>query len=195
MKRIAIFASGTGSNAQQIIEHFQGNDNIRISLIVSNRSKAGVIQLAHTHNLPHLVLNREDFYHTENILKEFAVYPIDFIALAGFLWLIPDYLVQAYAGRMVNIHPALLPAYGGKGMYGKHVHQAVWEAKEKVSGITIHLVNEHFDEGQILFQAECALTSEDLPEDIARKVLQLEHRHYAKVIEDQLSRCSKLGYQ
>ncbi len=188
MKRIAIFASGTGSNAQQIIEHFQGNDNITVSLIVSNRSKAGVIKLAHTHNLPHLVLHREDFYHTENILKEFAIYRIDFIALAGFLWLIPGYLVKAFAGQMVNIHPALLPAYGGKGMYGKHVHQAVWEAKDKVSGMTIHLVNEHFDEGQILFQAECALTKEDLPQDIARKVLKLEHRHYAKVIEDLLNK-------
>jgi len=188
MKRIAIFASGTGSNARKIIEHFQGHRNIAVSLIVSNKSKAGVIELANTHNIPHLILNREDFYHTENILKKFAIYPIDFIALAGFLWLIPDYLVRAFNGRIVNIHPALLPAYGGKGMYGHHVHQAVWAAKEQESGMTIHFVNEHYDEGSIAFQAKCSIEPADSPQDIAQKVLQLEHRHYAEVIEDILNK-------
>lgn len=184
MNRIAIFASGTGSNARKIIEHFQGHDNIEVSLIVSNKSTAGVIELAKTHNIPYLILHRQDFYHTENILAEFTIYPIDFIVLAGFLWLIPDYLVRAFPNKMVNIHPALLPAYGGKGMYGKHVHQAVWEAREKESGMTIHYVNEKYDEGNIIFQARCTLAPEDQPEDIARKVLQLEHRHYAEVIEN-----------
>lgn len=186
MKRIAIFASGTGSNAKKIVEHFAENDNIEVSLIVSNKSKAGVLNLAKTHNIPYLILNRQDFYHTENILEEFTVYPIDFIVLAGFLWLIPEYLVKAFSKRMVNIHPALLPAYGGKGMYGHHVHQAVWEAKEKVSGMTIHYVSEHYDEGNIIFQAECQLASTDSPEEIAKKVLQLEHQHYARIIEELL---------
>ena len=186
MKRIAIFASGTGSNARKIIEYFQDHDNIEVSLIVSNKSKAGVLDLARTHGLPHLILQRQDFYHTENILKEFTIYPIDFVVLAGFLWLIPPYLVKAFPQRIVNIHPALLPAYGGKGMYGHHVHQAVWEAKEPESGMTIHYVNEHYDEGSIIFQARCSLDPSDAPEDIARKVLALEHRHYAEVIEKTL---------
>ena len=191
MKRIAIFASGTGSNAQKIIEHFEGHDNIEVSLIVSNKSKAGVLELAKTHHIPYLILNREEFFHTENILEKFAIYPIDFIVLAGFLWLIPPYLVRAFDHKIVNIHPALLPAYGGKGMYGKKVHQAVWEAGEKESGMTIHFVNEQYDEGNIIFQARCPLTKEDSPDDIAQKVLQLEHHHYAQVIENLLTAAAR----
>lgn len=183
MKKIAIFASGTGSNARKIVEHLEGSNNIEVSLIVSNKAKAGVLDLAKAHQIPYLVLNRQDFYHTENILKEFTINQIGFIVLAGFLWLIPNYLVKAYSGRIVNIHPALLPAYGGKGMYGMNVHRAVWEAREKESGMTIHFVNEQYDEGQIIFQAKCAISSKDSPEDIAKKVLQLEHRHYPEVIE------------
>ncbi len=184
MKRIALFASGRGSNAAKIIEHFRQHRNIEVSLIVSNKSTAGVLELAEAEGIPHLTLKRQDFYHTENILAEMAAYPIDFIALAGFLWLIPSYLVRNFDRAIVNIHPALLPQYGGKGMYGHHVHQAVWEAQEKESGMTIHYVNEAYDEGSIIFQARCSLDPTDSPDDIARKVLQLEHTHYAEVIEN-----------
>ena len=184
MKRIALFASGRGSNATKIVEHFRTHRNIEVGLIVSNKSTAGVLELARAEGIPYLTLRRQAFYHTENILAKLAQHSIDFIALAGFLWLIPEYLVRAFEGAIVNIHPALLPRYGGKGMYGHHVHQAVWRARERESGMTIHYVNEVYDEGHIIFQARCALDPKDQPEDIARKVLALEHAHYAPVIEN-----------
>lgn len=183
MKNIAIFASGTGSNATKIMERFQSHNNIRVGLVVSNKPTAPVLETAKRFQVPTLVIQRNDFYQTENILSNLAEHSIDFIALAGFLWLIPTYLVQHFDRQIVNIHPALLPKYGGKGMYGKHVHRAVWEAQEKESGITIHFVNEHYDEGNIIFQAKCSISKEDTPAIIAGKVLQLEHRHFAEVIE------------
>jgi len=187
MKTIAIFASGTGSNATKIMAYFKDHDNIRVGLIVSNKSTAGVLEAAKKYEVPSLVINRGYFYETEDLLTDLAAHAVDFIVLAGFLWLIPSYLVHHFEQGIVNIHPALLPKYGGKGMYGKHVHQAVWTAKERESGMTIHYVNEHYDEGNIVFQAKCAITPEDKPTDIAKNVLKLEHQHYAKVIEQLLS--------
>lgn len=187
MTNIAIFASGTGSNATKFVEHFQGHDNIQISLIVSNKSSAKVLDMAAKNQIPTQVISRDYFYQTENVLNDFAAFPIDFIVLAGFMWLIPSYLVQAFPNKIVNIHPALLPNYGGKGMYGHHVHEAVWKAKETKSGMTIHYVNEQYDEGNIIFQASCTITPEDTPQEIAQKVLQLEHQHYVRVVEKLLS--------
>jgi len=184
VNHIAIFASGTGSNARKIIEHFQSNPEIKVSLLVSNKATAPVLEMAKAHGIDQYVIDRSAFYDSEEILGVFEKYPIDFIVLAGFLWLIPSYLVESFKGRMVNIHPALLPKYGGKGMYGKYVHRAVKEAGEKESGITIHYVNENYDEGDVIFQATCALKPEDTPEEIGKKVLQLEHRYFATVIED-----------
>ena len=187
MKHIAIFASGTGSNALKIIEHFEQHPNIQVSLIVSNKATAPVLDIAKQRSIPSLLLQRSYFYQSEDILKDLDTYSIDFIVLAGFLWLIPEYLVQSYTKRMVNIHPALLPKYGGKGMYGMNVHRAVHAAEEKESGITIHYVNSQYDEGAIVFQAPCAIEPKDQPKDIAAKVRQLEHQHFAPVIEGLLN--------
>ncbi len=186
MKRIAIFASGTGSNALKIIEHFKAHSSIEVALVVSNKDTAGVLEIAKAHQIPTLLLEKNIFRKSTQLLNDFKVYQIDFIALAGFLWLIPAYLVKAFPNKIVNIHPALLPRYGGKGMYGHYVHEAVFAAKEQQSGMTIHYVNEQYDEGNIIFQASCTLTPNDNPTIIAQKVLQLEHKHYAKVIENLL---------
>jgi phosphoribosylglycinamide formyltransferase-1 len=183
MKHIAIFASGTGSNATKIVEYFRDNENIKVSLIVSNKATAGVLEMAKANDIPTHLISRTDFYKTEDILKIFKVYSIDFVVLAGFLWLVPSYLVESFPNRIVNIHPALLPAYGGKGMYGMNVHRAVHAAKEKQSGMTIHFVNIKYDEGDIIFQAKTKLLATDTPEDIQKKVLKLEHKHYAELID------------
>ncbi len=183
MNHIAIFASGTGSNAKKIIEHFQSNPTIKVSLLVSNKAAAPVLDTAKANGIDQYVIDRSSFYETEEILTVFKKYDIDFVVLAGFLWLIPSYLVQAFSGRMVNIHPALLPKYGGKGMYGKNVHRAVKAAGDSESGITIHYVNEKYDDGDIVFQAQCAILSTNSAEEIAKKVLELEHRYFATVIE------------
>ena len=158
-----------------------------MALIVSNRRKAGVLDLAHEMNVPSLVVNRKQFYESRQLIEELEECNIDLIVLAGFLWLIPMYLIRKFHNRIVNIHPALLPKYGGKGMYGKYVHEAVWNAGDDKSGITIHLVNEHYDEGHVLFQAECELAKDDGPEEIADKVLKLEHTFYPKIVEKLLS--------
>ena len=192
MKTIAIFASGRGSNALKIIEYFEGHEHVRVGLIVSNKSEAPVLTMAKQHNVPTLVLERETFYQSRNILENLTIYSIDFIVLAGFLWLIPEYLVQAYEQKIINIHPALLPKFGGKGMYGMHVHRAVREALEQESGITIHYVNTRYDEGDIIFQANCPVLPEDQPADIAHKVQRLEHLHFAKVIEELLLGTQKI---
>lgn len=186
MKNIAIFASGTGSNARKIIEYFADHPRIRVALVVSNKATAPVLAMAADHGIPTLVLSRARFYETEALLADLA--GIDLIVLAGFLWLVPPYLVAAFPQRIVNIHPALLPKYGGQGMYGTHVHTAVHTAGEKESGITIHFVDTAYDEGQIIFQARCALTPEDDPAAIARKVLALEHAHFAPVIAQLLTK-------
>lgn len=183
MKNIAIFASGTGTNAKKIVAHFAGSEEVRVALIVSNRGRAPVLQMAKEAGIDTFVLDRAAFYGSEAILDLLRNYRIDFVVLAGFLWLVPPYLVRAFDRRIVNIHPALLPKYGGKGMYGMHVHRAVKEAGDRESGMTIHFVNEHYDEGNIIFQARCPVEPEDTPEDIAGKVQQLEHRYFAPVIE------------
>ena len=182
-KHIAIFASGTGSNAKKIIDYFKHHTNISVSLIVSNKPNAPVLNIARENGIPTLVIDREYFYHSEDILKKFNEYLVDYVVLAGFLWLVPAYLVKAYEQRMVNIHPALLPKYGGKGMYGMKVHEAVRQAGDKETGITIHYVNEQYDDGDVVFQASCEVESADTPQTIAGKVHQLEHRYFPKVIE------------
>lgn len=187
LKHIAIFASGTGSNALKIMEYFARHPSVRVSLVVSNRADAPVLAAAATQGVPTLVIHRTDFYHTEELLSQLKNHKISFIVLAGFLWLIPTYLVNAFPRKIVNIHPALLPKYGGKGMYGLHVHEAVKAAGEPESGITIHYVNENYDEGDIIFQARCDILPDDSPNDIARKVQKLEHEHFAPVIENIVS--------
>ena len=183
LKNIAVFASGTGTNAQKIIEYFNNRDDVRVRVIVSNRPDAGVLKIAKAYRIETLLLDRQSFYETEAFLDQVSRMQIDFIVLAGFLWLIPEYLVKAFEDRMINIHPALLPKYGGKGMYGMRVHKAVAEAGEEESGITIHYVNDRYDEGAVIFQARCALSPEDTPETIAGKVQRLEHRYYPPVID------------
>ncbi len=184
MKHIAIFASGTGSNARKIIEHFKQHPQIKVNLVVSNKPHAPVLQMAASHGVSTLVIQREQFYKTQNLLHELALFHIEFIVLAGFLWLVPPYLVQKFPQKIVNIHPALLPKYGGKGMYGMHVHRAVWAAKETISGITIHYVNEQYDEGDVIYQAECHLEDAENPDAIAKRVLNLEHQHFSRIIEE-----------
>lgn len=183
MHRIAVFASGSGSNAQKIFEHFAGLPDMAVSLLLSNKSGAAVMQRAEKFNIPTYAFTRADLYENGRVEEVLRERRIDFIVLAGFLWLVPVNLVSAYPGRIVNIHPALLPKYGGKGMYGMNVHRAVKEANEPESGMTIHLVNEKYDEGNVLFQARTPVGSDDTPEDIAAKVLALEHRHYPEVIQ------------
>lgn len=183
MKRIAIFASGRGSNAKRIIEHFQQHPTIDVVLIASNKSHAGVLDIARQHHIETLVFDKARLYKSRQLLDDLRTHQIDFIVLAGFLWLVPTYLIQAYPKRIINIHPALLPKYGGKGMYGMHVHQAVCKAKETETGITIHYVNEVYDDGEIIFQTTCSVTASDAPQDIAHKVQRLEHQHFPRVIE------------
>lgn len=187
MTSIAIFASGAGSNARKIIEHFSQHPKIRVELIVCNKPDAGVLNIADEHGIPTLLLDKEQFFRGNAYVDEFKVDDIEFIVLAGFLWKIPDALIHAYPEKIVNIHPALLPKYGGKGMYGNRVHEAVITNKETESGITIHLVDEVYDHGKIVFQARCEVKKDDTPETLAARIHELEHKHYAKVIEQLVS--------
>lgn len=183
MRKIALFASGGGSNAEVIITHFEHSDLVDISVIITDNPKAYVLERARQHGIAAEVITRSILRDEKALLPLLDKYEIDFIVLAGFLKLIPAFLIETFPKAIVNIHPALLPAYGGKGMYGKHVHQAVYDNNEKESGMTIHYVNEEYDEGHIIFQAKVALLPTDTPESIAQKVLALEHTHYAEVIE------------
>lgn len=187
VKNIAILASGAGSNAQKILEHFSDRMDITVRLIVSNKQEAGVLNIAKAASIDTFVVTRDSFYSSTDLLVELNKRNIDFIVLAGFLWLIPPYLIQHYPDRIINIHPALLPKYGGKGMYGHFVHEAVHLAKENYSGITIHYVNEKYDEGSIVFQERCEILPSDQPEDIAKKVQILEHLYYPTVIDQLVS--------
>ena len=184
--KLALFVSGGGSNARVIIDRFRAHPEygVEVVLVVSNKATAGALTMAAERDVPTLVLERREFRDTEQLLTDLARFGVDFIALAGFLWLIPPYLVKAFAGRMTNIHPALLPAYGGKGMYGANVHRAVKANGEAESGITIHYVNERYDEGEYLFQAAVRLDAGDSPEQIAERVLRLEHGNYWRVLRD-----------
>ena len=187
VKNIAILASGAGSNALKILEHFSDRMDIAVRLIVSNKQEAGVLNIAKVASIDTFIVTRDSFYSTTDLLVELDKRNIDFIVLAGFLWLIPPYLIQHYPDRIINIHPALLPKYGGKGMYGHFVHEAVHLAKDNHSGITIHYVNEKYDEGSIVFQERCEILPSDQPEDIARKVQVLEHYYYPTVIDQLVS--------
>jgi len=182
-RRLAVFASGTGTNAENIGRFFSGHPLAVVSLILTNKKDAGVIRRAEELGIPCVVFSREDFYESERILSILKVYRIDFIVLAGFLWLIPEYLISNYPKRIVNIHPALLPKYGGKGMYGSRVHEAVIDNRDKESGITIHYVNEEYDAGNIIFQAKCSISPSETPESLAAKVHKLEYECYPGVIE------------
>lgn len=186
MKRIAIFASGSGSNAEKIADYFAGRTDVEISLILSNNPKAGVIDRARRLHIPVLLFDRTTFYQTDRITQFLSDQHIDLIVLAGFMWLVPAGLVAAFPDKIVNIHPALLPKYGGKGMYGHFVHEAVVAAGETESGITIHFVNNHYDEGAPVFQASCVVEPTDTPDDVARKVQVLEHEHFPRVVDELL---------
>jgi phosphoribosylglycinamide formyltransferase-1 len=190
-KRLAIFASGTGSNTQQIINYFKSTSSVAIvSLIVCNKPGAGVLQIAQKESIDTLLIDRERFFHGDAYLPVLQKAGIDLIVLAGFLWKIPLVLIQTFPQRIINIHPALLPNYGGKNMYGNRVHETVINAGEKQSGITIHYVDEHYDEGDIIFQATCDVRPGDTPESLAQRIHQLEYKHYPEVIE-KLSRSLK----
>lgn len=186
MVKIAVFASGSGSNALQLINHFLDSSRVTIALVVTNNKEAGVVAIANQYSIPVLVLKKEPFQTGTEYVEALQLKGIDFIVLAGFLWKIPASLITAYPGKIVNIHPALLPNYGGKGMYGKHVHEAVIANQEKESGITIHLVDEQYDHGKTIFQATCPVFLDDTAEQLAKRVQKLEHQHFPKVIESLL---------
>ncbi|WP_028295559.1 phosphoribosylglycinamide formyltransferase [Olivibacter sitiensis] len=182
-KRIAIFASGSGSNAQKIMEHFKRSDLAEVVLVLTNNPDAYVLQRADNFEIPTHVFDKKEFYKSDSVLQLLKKLEVDLLVLAGFLWLVPEYLLQAYPNQIINIHPALLPAYGGKGMYGDRVHQAILDNKEEESGITIHFVNERFDEGEHIYQAKFKIEPTDTLETIKFKGQQLEHQHFPRVIE------------
>ena len=186
MKQIVIFASGSGSNTQQITEFFLSSNVARVMMIYSNREDAFVLQRAGRMNIPTMVFNRSVFYETDIVLNQLNLLQPDLLVLAGFLWKIPEKIIRAFPERILNIHPALLPKYGGKGMYGERVHRAVIENRDQQSGITIHYVNENYDEGKIIFQANYAIEDDDTPETLAVKIHELEHKFYPKIIEQVL---------
>ncbi|RYE27195.1 MAG: phosphoribosylglycinamide formyltransferase [Sphingobacteriaceae bacterium] len=187
-KRIAIFASGSGSNAQKIMEYFKRNDLAEVSIVLTNNPEAYVLQRADNFEIPTHIFNRKAFYQTDEVVKILQKLNIDLVVLAGFLWLVPQSLLEAFPNKIINIHPALLPNYGGKGMYGDHIHRAVLAAREKESGISIHFVNEHFDEGEMIQQFRFKIEPQDQLENIRFKIQQLEHQYYPKVIEQVLKR-------
>ena len=180
--KIAIFASGAGSNAQKIIDYFRHHPYIKVTLIVCNKAKAGVLEIAERESISTFIIEKETFEKT-GYVEELEKFGINFIVLAGFLWKIPLVLLKVYPESIINIHPALLPAYGGKGMYGRAVHEAVIKGGDKESGITIHYVDEIYDNGRIIFQAKCSVKEEDTHETLAQKIHLLEHEHFSKEIE------------
>ncbi|NMC41726.1 MAG: phosphoribosylglycinamide formyltransferase [Bacteroidales bacterium] len=183
MNSIAIFASGSGTNAENIIKYFSNRKTAKVALVLSNNPEAYVLKRSARHNVPAVIFDRHDFYDTGKVLRILEDYDIKYIVLAGFLWLVPGNILQKYRNRIVNIHPALLPDFGGKGMYGDRVHRAVIKSGVRESGITIHLVDEVYDNGRILFQARCPVSSDDTPKSLAAKVHELEYRYYPEVIE------------
>jgi phosphoribosylglycinamide formyltransferase 1 len=187
MNNIAVFASGSGTNAENIIHFFRPDKKIKVKLIVSNKAAAKVLERAENHNIDHFVFSRGQFYESEEVLNKLVEYDIDFIVLAGFLLLVPANLIQQFPNKIVNIHPALLPKYGGKGMYGSKVHESVIANGEKESGITIHYVNERYDEGNIIFQATCPIDEGDTAEILASKIHKLEYAHFPRVIAEMVN--------
>lgn len=184
MIKIAIFASGSGTNAENIVNYFKDSKEVEITTILCSSPTAYVLTRAKKFNIPTLIFNKEEFMHTDKVLNYLKEQQIDLIVLAGFLWLVPSSLVENYEGRIVNIHPALMPKHCGKGMYGMKVHQAVVDHHDKESGITIHQVNEKFDDGSIIFQATCPVCPSDTAEEVAQKVHELEYAHFPHVIKE-----------
>ncbi len=188
MKNISILASGSGTNAQNIIEYFQGKDLAKVKLLLSNRPDAYALERAKNLGVPAKVFTRDHIYSSNQVLDVLLEHSTDLIVLAGFLWLIPESILKVFPNRIINIHPALLPSYGGKGMYGQKVHEAVIANKEEKSGITIHLVNKEYDSGDILFQAECPVLNNDTADSLASRIHQLEYDHFPRIIQEYLDR-------
>lgn len=186
LPRIAVFVSGSGSNAENIVQHFRQTQTGEVALMVCNNPTAFALQRATRLQVPALVIDKKTFQQKQTLLEILQAQRIDWIVLAGFLLLVPPYLLEAYPQRVINLHPALLPKYGGKGMYGMHVHEAVVANHETETGITIHYANEHYDEGQIILQAKCALDASDTPETVAQKIHELEYAHFPKAIEQEI---------
>jgi phosphoribosylglycinamide formyltransferase-1 len=184
MKKIAIFASGSGTNAENIIKYFSNRKSAKVTLILSNRREAYVLKRAAEHNIESIFFDYNEFNTSDKVLDDLLRNDIDFLVLAGFLWLVPEKILNFYAGRIINIHPALLPKYGGKGMYGEKVHKAVIDNHESESGISIHYVNKLYDEGDIIFQARCKVEPSDTPDTLAARIHELEYKYFPKVIED-----------
>lgn len=182
--RIAVFASGAGTNAANIIQYFSNKPSVTIALIVCNNSKAGVLKIAAGNHIPALLIEKERFFRGDAYVPELQKANIDFIVLAGFLWRIPSGIINTYRDNIINIHPALLPKFGGKGMYGDFVHNAVLSAQEKESGITIHFVDEFYDNGKIIFQTTCPVYENDTTETLAKRIHALEYEYFPKVIEE-----------
>ena len=182
-KKIVIFASGSGTNAENIIRYFQNSPLAKVEAVFCNRSNAPVLKKAHKLQVKALHFDRDAFFHSNEVLHVLKDIKPDLIVLAGFLWMVPKNILQAFPNKIINIHPALLPAYGGKGMYGSVVHESVIANKEKESGISIHYVNEKYDEGEIIFQAKTQIDNNDTPDMLAQKIHKLEYRHYPEVIE------------
>lgn len=188
MKKIAVFASGSGTNAQNIINFFQKDSTASVVLVLSNNPNAYVLERAKLLGVDSLIFDKTQLLDPDHILKHLLEYKIDFIVLAGFLWKFPEHIIKKFEHKIVNIHPALLPNFGGKGMYGMHVHKAVVEAKVQETGITIHHVNAHYDEGAIIFQAKCPVAPNDTPEDVAQKIHKLEMEFFPEVIRKLLKK-------
>lgn len=189
-KNLIIFASGAGSNTKNIIDFFRNDPSVHIALIVSNKPEAGVLRIASDEEIPSLVIEKEQFFRGNAYVDVFQKYQPELIILAGFLWKIPSLLIDSFPNKIINIHPALLPKYGGKGMYGHFVHEAVKAAGETETGITIHLVDEHYDHGDNIFQATIPLDDSDTPETIAQKVHQLEYKYFPEIIREILTKKS-----
>jgi phosphoribosylglycinamide formyltransferase-1 len=183
-KNIAIMASGSGSNAEKIIQYFKNHKAINIACVITNNEKAGAIERAEKAHVPSAYFSKEDFEQPNRIMNYLESKQVDYIVLAGFLLKISPEIIAQYPDKIINIHPALLPKYGGKGMYGNHVHESVILNKETESGITIHIVNENYDEGRIIFQAKCAISPQMGAKQLSAKVQQLEHQHFPKIIEE-----------
>ena len=182
--RIAIFASGSGTNAEEIMKHFRHHARVEVVMLLSNAPEAYALKRAEKFNVPTAVFTRKEYKESQVVLEWLQEKQVTHVVLAGFLWLVPGYLTDAFPDRIINIHPALLPKFGGKGMYGMKVHEAIKEQGELTTGITIHLVNEHYDEGRVIFQASCPVGPQDTPETIAQQVHRLEYAHYPRVIEE-----------
>jgi phosphoribosylglycinamide formyltransferase 1 len=187
MKNIAIFASGSGSNAENIIRYFSGKKDISVAIVVTNNPKAEVIQKAERLGVAVSVVDKGSFNDCSDLIKHLGELKVELIVLAGFLWKIPDLLLKAYHNRIINIHPSLLPRHGGKGMYGNKVHEAVLSHGDQESGITIHYVNEHYDEGEIIQQVKLKVEPHDTPAELAKKIQKLEHYYFPLAIEQILS--------